>query len=167
MNNFLLTALGHRLAQGPQHLQVKAKSLVGKPPCLTPGASWSPGEGTSVFCCHLQRLWVEGRAEVKRVTILAGGHPGWCPPACAGLYKPDRWGRRRKWRKTTGGKGPQMGGSGGWLFCGCLAGDLSEEWIQKRLLFVEARFRDILSVKCQAPTVARKQEVPLRRRQTG
>ena len=60
-----------------------------------------------------------------------------------------------------------MGGSGGWLFCGCLVGDLSEEWIQKRLLFVEAQFRDILSVKCQAPTVARKQEVPLCRRQTG
>ena len=49
----------------------------------------------------------------------------------------------------------------------CLAGDLSEEWIQKRLLFVEAQFRDILSVKCQAPTVTRKQEVPVSRRQTG
>lgn len=23
------------------------------------------------------------------------------------------------------------GDSDGWLFCGCLAGDLSEEWIQK------------------------------------
>ena len=61
---------------------------------------------------------MEGRAEVKRVMILAGGRPGWCPPACAGLYKPDRWGRRRRWRKTTGGRGPQMGGSGGWFSVG-------------------------------------------------
>lgn len=46
----------------------------------------------------------------------------------------------------------------GWLSCGCLAGDLSEEWIQKGLLFVEAQFRDIrwscyLCEKCQAPAV--------------
>lgn len=72
-------------------------------------------------------------------------------------------GGERRW--VAGG--PQMGSSGGWLFSVCLAGDLSEEWIQKRLLFVEAQFRDILSVKCQAPTVTRKQEVPVSRRQTG
>lgn len=61
-----------------------------------------------------------------------------------------------------------IGAPDGWVvvagfFSVCLAGDLSEEWIQKRLLFVEAQFRDILPVKCQALTVTRKQEVPLSR----
>lgn len=54
--------------------------------------------------------------------------------------------------------GHQAGDSDGWVFCGCLAGDLLSEWIQKSLLFVEAQFRDIrwscrLCAKCQAPAV--------------
>ena len=120
MNNFLLRAWGHHLAQGPQHLQVKGKSLVGKPTRLTPGASWSSGEGTSVFCCCLQRL-LRGRAEVERVMILAGGGPGWCPPACARLYKLDRWGRRQRWRKTMGGRGSPDGWQGRLAFL-CVSG---------------------------------------------
>lgn len=34
--------------------------------------------------------------------------------------------RGDKWGPTC-----QAGGSDGWVFCGCLAGDLSREWIQK------------------------------------
>ena len=69
--------------------------------------------------------------------------------------------------ETTDGRGRWVGGGNGCVFRGCLAGDLLEEWIQKSLLFVEAQFRDILGVKCQAPTVTRKQEVHPSRTQAG
>lgn len=96
---------------------------------------------------------------LRKVTVLAGGGPGWCPPTCAWLYKPDRWGRGRGPRETRDAGARQAGGSDDRVFCGCLAGDLLEEWIQKWLLFVRAQFREVLQLKCQAPAVPGKQDV--------
>ena len=61
------------------------------------------------------------------------------------MSQTDVRGRDEEWQ------GRWAGGCDGCVFCGSLAGDLSEERIQKWLLFVEAQFRDILRLKCQAP----------------
>ncbi|CAI9154404.1 unnamed protein product [Rangifer tarandus platyrhynchus] len=66
------------------------------------------GEGTSVFCCRLQRLWVEGRAEVKRVMILARGRRGWCPRLCRALQA-RQVGEETEVEKDDGGQGPPDG----------------------------------------------------------
>lgn len=63
------------------------------------------------------------------------------------LYKEDSVRKDVIWRDGGGGRGViqedcgghPAGDSDGWVFCGCLAGDLWKEWIQKRLLFVSRR----------------------------
>lgn len=68
--------------------------------------------------------------EVQKVMLLAGG-------ALAGAVLPlmgsvsQTWGRRGRWRGTMDSRACWAGDSDGWVFCGCLAADLSEEWVQK------------------------------------
>lgn len=52
------------------------------------------------------------------------------PSPSVQFYKADLVRKETMWRTWGVGWGGE-GDSDGWLFCGCLAGDLLEEWIQK------------------------------------
>lgn len=142
---------GHRASAS----LVQGKSLVGKSVLSDPRQQGRDPHGKDRAMGGELPERVPG---IGRVLVLAGGGPGWCPPACTLFYGPDRRGRgsggerQRMAEACCGGVALMSGFSVGvWL--------VTFERMDSEVTAVyRGPVQRLPPIKCQAPTAARKQE---------
>ena len=109
MNNFLLRAWGHHLAQGPQHLQVKGKSLVGKPPLSDPRGFLVPRRGHKSLLLLPPEAVGGGEGRSQEGDDPGRGAPWLVPTRLCWALQARQVGEEMEVEKDDGRQGPPDG----------------------------------------------------------